>query len=48
MTEMLLPGMNPLQLSRIAGASIQVIKQHYEHLTDDDAYEALLKALAGR
>jgi site-specific recombinase XerD len=45
MTEMLRRGMNPIQLSVIAGASQAVISQHYEHLTEDDAYEAMIKAL---
>lgn len=38
--------MNPIQLSFIAGASPDVIAQHYAHLTKDDAYEAMLRALA--
>lgn len=46
-TEMLRRGMNPVQLSFIAGASIEVIMQHYAHLTKDDAYEATLRALSG-
>jgi site-specific recombinase XerD len=45
MTEMLRNGMNPIQLSFIAGASPDVIAQHYAHLTKDDAYEAMLRAL---
>lgn len=45
MTEMLRCGMNPIQLSFIAGASTDVIAQHYAHLTRDDAYEAMLRAL---
>jgi integrase/recombinase XerD len=45
MTEMLRNGMNPIQLSFIAGASIEVISQHYAHLTKDDAYEAMLRVL---
>ena len=45
MTEMLRRGMNPLQLSVIAGASQKVIADHYTHLTEDDAYLAMLKAL---
>lgn len=45
MTEMLRNGMNPIQLSFIAGASPQVIAEHYAHLTKDDAYEAMLQAL---
>jgi integrase/recombinase XerD len=47
MTEMLRCGMNPIQLSFIAGASPEVIAQHYAHLTQDDAYEAMLRALSG-
>jgi integrase/recombinase XerD len=46
MTEMLRCGMNPIQLSFIAGASPDVIAQHYAHLTKDDAYEAMLRALS--
>ncbi len=48
MTEMLREGMNPAQLSIIAGASLPVIMDHYTHLTKDDAYEAMLRVLAGR
>lgn len=48
MTEMLRKGMNPVQLSFIAGASMEVIAQHYAHLTKDDAYEAMLTAIAPR
>ncbi len=33
MTEMLRHGMSPIQLSIIAGASVQVISEHYTHLT---------------
>lgn len=44
-TEMLRSGMNPIQLSVIAGASPTVISRHYEHLTQDDAYEAMIRAL---
>jgi integrase len=47
MTEMLRNGMNPIQLSMIAGASPEVIAQHYAHLTKDDAYEAVMRVLAG-
>lgn len=47
MTEMLRRGMNPVQLSIIAGASLPVIQEHYTHLTKDDAYDAMLRALAG-
>ena len=48
MTEMLRSGMNPIQLSLIAGASPEVIASHYTHLNKDDAYDAMLRALAGR
>ena len=48
MTEMLRNGMNPIQLSLIAGASQEVIAQHYTHLTKDDAYEALIRVLTTR
>ena len=47
MTEMLRQGMNPVQLSIIAGASLQVIMAHYTHLTKDDAYDAMLRVIAG-
>ncbi|MGH9090010.1 MAG: tyrosine-type recombinase/integrase [Acidimicrobiales bacterium] len=47
MTEMLRNGMNPIQLSIIAGASLPVIMEHYTHLTKDDAYEAMLRVLSG-
>jgi integrase len=46
MTEMLRHGMSPIQLSLIAGASVQVISDHYTHLTKDDAYDAMLKVLS--
>ncbi len=46
MTEMLRRGMNPVQLSIIAGASPEVIASCYTHLTRDDAYEAMMRALA--
>jgi site-specific recombinase XerD len=46
MTEMLRQGMNPVQLSIIAGASLQVIQQHYTHLTKDDAYDAMMRILS--
>ncbi len=44
MTEMLRRGMSPIQLSFIAGASQEVIAQHYAHLNLDDANDAILKA----
>jgi site-specific recombinase XerD len=48
MTEMLRNGMNPIQLSLIAGASPDVIAQHYTHLTKEDAYDAVIRVLASR
>jgi integrase/recombinase XerD len=46
MTEMLRRGVNPLQLRVVAGASPEVIARHYEHLNEEDAYDAMLHALA--
>jgi integrase/recombinase XerD len=46
MTEMLRRGMNPVQLSVIAGASMEVIAQCYAHLNKEDAYDAMIRALA--
>ncbi|MGH8303006.1 MAG: hypothetical protein ACRET5_16225, partial [Steroidobacteraceae bacterium] len=46
MTEMIRHGMNPIQLSVIAGASPLVIAAHYTHLTKEDAYEAMLRVIA--
>lgn len=48
MTEMLRRGMNPAQLSVIAGASMEVIMTCYAHLNREDAYEAMMRALAAR
>ncbi len=48
MTEMLRNGMNPIQLSLIAGASPEVIAAHYTHLNKDDAYDAMIRALGTR
>jgi integrase/recombinase XerD len=48
MTEMLRRGMNPAQLSVIAGASMEVIMDCYAHLNKEDAYEAMMRALAAR
>lgn len=48
MTDMLRSGMNPIQLSLIAGASQEVIAQHYTHLTKDDAYEAMIRVLTAQ
>jgi integrase/recombinase XerD len=45
MTEMLRGGMNPIQLSVIAGASQQVIAANYEHLTEDDAHDSMMRVL---
>ena len=45
MTEMLRNGMNPIQLSIIAGASPDVIAECYTHLTKGDAYEAVVRVL---
>jgi integrase/recombinase XerD len=45
MTEMIRCGMNVVQLSFIAGASPDVIAQHYAHLTREDAYQAMIAAL---
>ena len=44
-TEMLRRGMNPIQLAAIAGASEKVIAEHYAHLSHDDAYDAMARAL---
>ena len=41
-------GKNPIQLPIIAGATVPVISEHYTHLTKDDAYEAMLRALTTR
>jgi hypothetical protein len=38
---------HPIQLSIIAGASLQVIMENYTHLTKDDAYDVMLQAIAG-
>ena len=48
MTEMIRNGMSPIQLSVIAGASMQVIADHYTHLTKDDAYDAMVRVLTAR
>jgi hypothetical protein len=48
MTEMIRNGMSPIQLSIIAGASMQVIQEHYTHLTKDDAYDAMIRVLTVR
>ena len=48
MTEMLRRGVNPAQLTVVAGASPRVIADDYEHLTHDDAYDAMIRALVVR
>ncbi len=48
MTEMLRRGMNPAQLSVIAGASTEVIMACYAHLNKEDAYDAMMRALSAR
>jgi integrase len=48
MTEMIRNGMSPVQLSVIAGASMQVITDHYTHLTRDDAYDAMIRVLTAK
>jgi len=45
MTEMLRGGMNPIQLSVIAGASPDVIAACYTHLNKDDSYDAMVRVL---
>ncbi len=45
MTEMLRNGLNPIQLSVIAGASVDVISERYAHLTKDNADDAMLRVL---
>jgi integrase len=47
-TEMLRRDMNSVQLSVIAGASPEVIASCYAHLNRDDAYDAMIRALAPR
>ena len=46
MTELARQGLSPFQLSIIAGTSLQVIMDHYIHLTRHDAFDAMIKALA--
>ena len=48
MTEMLRRDMNAVQLSFIAGASPEVIASCYAHLTKEDAYDSMIRALAPR
>ncbi len=48
MTQMIRQGMNPIQLRIIGGASEGVIAEHYTHLTADDGYDAMLRALERR
>jgi site-specific recombinase XerD len=45
MTEMVRRGMHPMQLSLIAGASLDVIMECYTHLTKFDAYDSMMRAL---
>jgi site-specific recombinase XerD len=47
MTEMLRRGIGPSQLRVVAGASPEVIARHYDHVTEDDAYESVIRALTG-
>ncbi len=47
-TEMLRQGMSPIQLSKIAGTSLKVIMDHYEHLNQEDAHVAMVNALMAR
>jgi integrase len=47
-TEMLRRDMNPVQLSFIAGASPDVIASCYAHLTREDAYDSMIRALNPR
>ncbi len=48
MTEMLRCGMSPTNSALvIAGASTEVIAKNYAHLTRDDAYDAMIRALSG-
>jgi hypothetical protein len=47
MTGMPRNGMSAAQLSFIAGAWIEVIANHYAHLMKDDAYEAMMRVVAG-
>jgi integrase len=48
MTEMLRYGMNPIQLSFIAGVSPEMIAACYAHLSKDDAYDAMICVLTSR
>jgi site-specific recombinase XerD len=45
MTEMLRQGMNPFQLSFIAGTALPVIMKRYTHLNREDAYVSMIGAL---
>lgn len=45
MTEKVRRGIHPMQLSLIAGASMDVIMQCYVLLTKDDAYASMMHAL---
>jgi len=44
-TEMLRRGVGPSQLRVVAGASPEVIARHYDHVSEDDAYESVIRAL---
>lgn len=45
---MLRCGVNPIQLSFIAGASPEVIAGCHAHLTKEDAYDTMIRALTQR
>lgn len=45
---MLRNGMSPIQLSFIAGASPDVIAMCYAHLSNEDSYDAMIRALMPR
>jgi integrase len=46
--ETLRQGMNPIQLARILRhTSLRMIERTYSHLDQSDAYDAVLKMLAG-
>jgi hypothetical protein len=48
MTEMVCSGVQPIELSLITGASPEVITECYTRLTQDGAYQAMMRALAAR
>jgi hypothetical protein len=37
----------PHHCQQISGTSQEVIAAHYTHLTNDDAYDAIIRALSG-